>query len=145
MYCYYSRLLHHRAIYKYIHKQHHQWTAPIAIAAMYCHPVEHILSNLLPPAIGIQLFGPHIATQWVWFALALIQTLNDHSGYHIPNISTPEAHDYHHMKSTQCFAGLGILDYIHGTDLQFRQSSYFKRRFRLSDFVSTKYFGKAKQ
>lgn len=35
---YYShRLLHHRSIYRYIHKIHHEWTAPVSITAIYCH------------------------------------------------------------------------------------------------------------
>jgi len=50
---YYShRLFHHRRLYKYIHKKHHEWIAPIAIIAIYCHPLEHVFSNLLPLAVG---------------------------------------------------------------------------------------------
>ena len=51
---YYShRLLHHPKIYRHIHKQHHEWQTPIAIAAIYCHPVEHIVSNALPILVGM--------------------------------------------------------------------------------------------
>ena len=39
------RLLHHRLLYKHMHKIHHEWQAPIAMAANYAHPIEHILTG----------------------------------------------------------------------------------------------------
>ena len=40
-----SRMLHHPFLYKRVHKQHHEWTAPIGIAALYSHPVEQLSVN----------------------------------------------------------------------------------------------------
>ena len=59
---------------------------------------------------------------YLWNLLAILNTLNAHSGYHFPFFPSPEAHDYHHLKFNQCYGVLGILDYLHGTDIQFRES-----------------------
>lgn len=95
---YLHRLLHHRWLYRTIHKMHHRWQAPIAIAAIYCHPSEHILGNLIPVLTGPFVLGSHRLTLLIWLIIIHFFTLNDHSGYHLPLFPSPEFHDYHHLK-----------------------------------------------
>lgn len=125
---YYShRILHHPRFYKHFHKTHHEWTAPIGIVSIYCHPVEFVVSNIAPLFVGVIVSKCHLATAWFWVFIAILQTTISHSGYHFPILPSPEAHDFHHLKFNQNFGVLGVLDRLHGTDALFRRTRAYAR------------------
>lgn len=55
------RALHHRAIYAWIHKKHHEHHAPTVYSTYHHHPIDLLLTNVLPMVISLygvqQLFG----------------------------------------------------------------------------------------
>jgi len=123
---YYShRILHIPFVYRLFHKKHHQWTAPISVAAVYCTPVEHVFSNMLPILTGPLIIGAHSAVTFVWITMAILNTIHVHSGYHIPFLPSPQSHDWHHYRFNENFGVLGLMDYLHGTDTAFKQSLQF--------------------
>ena len=92
------KLLHHRLLYKYIHKKHHEWQAPIAAAAEYAHPIEHAITGIFSVSSGMIICAAPIPVTWIWLCWITFQVQNDHSGYHFPLMFSPEFHDYHHLK-----------------------------------------------
>ena len=42
---------------------------------------------------------------------------------------SPEMHDYHHLVYNNNYGVLGILDYIHGTDVNYRKSTQYARHY----------------
>ena len=103
------RLLHQPwALYSSIHKVHHAFTHSVCVAATATHPVEYILSNVLPFVAGPTLVGAHCATIYVWLIYRMGETMAHHSGYDfpwsmftlLPFQGSAEEHDLHHSQNT---------------------------------------------
>ncbi|KAG9407919.1 Methylsterol monooxygenase 1 [Aphanomyces cochlioides] len=129
------RIMHHKSLYKYVHKQHHEFAAPFGIAAEYAHPVETAVLGL-GTFLGPLLLTRHLLTLWVWLAVRLIETIDDHSGYDLPwawsNFvpfwAGPVHHDFHHEKFDGNYASVfTIWDYVFGTDTAFREAMVERR------------------
>lgn len=109
-----------------IHKIHHEWKAPTAIAAAYSHPLENLMSNILPSAIAAWVFQLHFVSVLFFSVQGLVSTLWAHSGYEVPKDSS--AHDRHHHYFEGNYGHLGILDYLHGTAVGPGQTGYKKAK-----------------
>ncbi|EAW16917.1 sterol desaturase family protein [Aspergillus fischeri NRRL 181] len=114
---YVHRALHHPSIYAYIHKMHHKYTTPVAFAAEYAHPVEHLLANVLPIMFPLYLKGAHFLTVMAFGVFELWEAAADHSGYDFLKLPPAELHDLHHEKFRVNYGTIGLMDWIHGTDV----------------------------
>ncbi len=74
------RWLHHPSIYKYVHKQHHEYRGTIGFAAEYAHLVEQVVSNYIGVAGLVVILRVHPLLWLTWLAYRLCQTYEGHSG-----------------------------------------------------------------
>lgn len=107
------RLFHqNKWLYAKVHKIHHTWTAPVALASTYAHPVEHILSNLTSLSAGPLLCGAHPAVLMSFALLFGLGVNMHHCGYWTEDLGM---HDLHHEAFNVNFGNAHILDILYGT------------------------------
>jgi len=135
-------MLHHKLFYNRVHKIHHEFKAPIALVASYCHPLEMIISNVLPLSVMGLLLQVHLYTIAVWAVFATLGTQLHHCGYKWPWIPSwdeqPQFHDFHHESFTSNLGVMGWLDQIHGTSTKWTQAVQAKQIERVKNDPSAK-------
>merc|ERR1719162_1456137 len=114
MFFYLHRWMHeNKTMYAKVHKLHHTWTAPISYVAIYCHPLEHILCNILPFIMGPLLCRSHIIASAIYLFAGTVHTLAVHSGYWFCDDNG--MHDEHHKAFNVNYGVTGAMDALYGT------------------------------
>jgi len=109
------------------HKQHHEFKAPVSLAAEYADWKEDIAIHLVSTALGILALGCHPLEFYFFMAFRMWETVDVHCGYALP--FTPfrtEMHDYHHMRVNGCY-GSFFMDDLMGTNKRFKDYLQKKR------------------
>lgn len=105
------RVFHYnKTLYVHIHEQHHEYDPPIAPAALYSHPIEHLCINLSSTIFPMFIVRASLPVALLWTTIASINVVVAHSDIH------GGAHTGHHKYKT-CNYGVGLLvfDRIFGT------------------------------
>lgn len=107
-------LLHSKRFYTRIHKFHHTFTSPVAVAAQYAHPIEHLFANILPVSTPPQIVRAHILVNWLFLGFVLFETVVVHSGYDFAG-GVAAMHDLHHERFRGNYGTIGVVDRLMGT------------------------------
>jgi lathosterol oxidase len=113
------RALHHRLLFRHIHRVHHRWTSPTAFTAAAMHPLEFALYQ------GIMLAPLFVLPIHVVGLVAVLVYQNsiaflDHSGVNLRSLlpwqPPPRFHDDHHVHFHVNYGQtLGLWDRVFGT------------------------------
>ena len=106
------RALHWPPLYRTVHKIHHKYTSPCAVAAVYAHPLEFVFGNIGGVAMGPILTNCHPYTAYAWFFFTLVSTCGSHSGY---RFFSATKHDDHHRLFELNYGVGPLCDTLFGT------------------------------
>jgi fatty acid hydroxylase domain-containing protein 2 len=88
----------------------------------------------MPVMLGLISVNASLSTSWIWLTVITLNTLFDHSGYHLPFLQSPEQHDFHHLKFAECYGFNGFLDTFHNTRQSFDKTVHALRHKTLFTF-----------
>lgn len=116
---YAHRLLHHRALFRHVHRWHHRYVAPIAFTTAAMHPAEFLLYMALTIAPSF-LIPMHAAAFAALVGYTYVIGIVDHTGvrlrWKLPVHGDGEFHNEHHTHF-HCNFGhhTSLFDRLHGT------------------------------
>lgn len=114
-----------RFLYLSVHQQHHEYSKPFALTAIYCTTYEMLLLNLPAVFMGQLIFLPITDTLFYmhcfWLTLVGIQTPFAHSGL---TLFGSQYHDLHHSLFSYNF-GSPMMDKLFGV---YKEEKIVKKR-----------------
>ncbi|MBA0556265.1 hypothetical protein Golob_026380 [Gossypium lobatum] len=98
------RYFHHKKfLYRHLHSHHHKLVVPYAFGAIYNHPLEAFVFDIIGGALSYSISGMSPRTSMYFFSFATIKSVDDHCGvwlpgnlFHIFFNNNSAYHDVHH-------------------------------------------------
>ena len=129
MFYWVHRACHHPALYKFVHKKHHEYKATNVWASEYFGVIDMIL-NVAPGILPAVCMGSHMAIFLAFTAFREWQTVQSHAGYDLPfdvcNVGIfsggARRHDFHHSHNHGCYGDwTPFWDWLCGTDTSYNR------------------------
>lgn len=119
-------------LYKYLHKQHHEFTTCSSSAALYGNLLGECLSIDIPAVAGGIILGNHMLVHNLYLGYRVLEGTEHHSGFALPYYASlshtipsimpgADMHDFHHSHNSGCFGtSFYFWDWIMKTDVAYK-------------------------
>jgi sterol desaturase/sphingolipid hydroxylase (fatty acid hydroxylase superfamily) len=118
------KLLHKGPLWERVHSFHHRYVSTVAVASLDAHPVEMVLWDALPFALGPLMLGTPPPFFVAFALLSVANTVLCHSGYDIGY--DMGHHDLHHERLHCNYSGF-LSDWTLGTYLPRERGRVYPR------------------
>jgi sterol desaturase/sphingolipid hydroxylase (fatty acid hydroxylase superfamily) len=108
----FHRLFHTKILFKLLHYKHHEFIEPIAVAALYSNPIEHLFANTLSFLIPFYIVGVPYYTMLFLLCSGSCIVVFSHINY---RLVSDEMHLIHHKLFRYNYGFISYLDKIFGT------------------------------
>jgi len=120
-------------LYRNVHKYHHSFNTPIALAAEAQHPLEMALCTAFGMTFWPFALGTHAQVLIIGTVIGTFSSMHDHCGYWLYGSGIqPFFHDWHHEFVNGNFGFLGLMDWLCGTSVKWK-ATYEDRKKALLD------------
>lgn len=118
-YLYHTHILLHKNkwIHQHIHKVHHQFSQPTALATNYAHPLEQLFVDMGTLLVAPAIVKLSLRTMLCWTVFLTVYTQLQHHGYRLTSSANDLVlyHTLHHTLGTGNYGLTPIWDSIYGT------------------------------
>lgn len=107
------RLMHHKSIYKYVHKMHHKYKYTRPLHAQYLSIYELFIHIIPSSFLPLFIVGPISLDFYILMTIFLL-SFNIHSHRKVKDDN--DRHGIHHLKFNKNFGNLSLLDIMFNTE-----------------------------
>lgn len=93
------RMMHWPWLFRHVHRYHHQYKAPMALAAQAQHPVEIVWNTVIGLTAWPFVLRSHVLILFIGAIIGTWGSVHDHCGYwFMGDGRQPTFHDFHHER-----------------------------------------------